>query len=197
MIELEPATSKLAALVDGVRDDQLAFPTPCDGTDLAGLLNHIDEGAQACINGATRTVPDGGTQSHSEAPRLADGWRSRIPERLEAVAHAWRDPAAWTGVTQIGGFTFPGDLAGLVVLLELVSHSWDLARASGQQFECELHLLEAAHGAMQAAVARSPDGIPGVFGAPVAVADDAPLLDRLVGLSGRNPAWAPSFATVS
>ena len=122
MIELEPASSELAALVDGLRDDQLTCPTPCEGTDLAGLLNHIDEGAQACINGATRTVPDGVKQPPSEASQLAEGWRTRIPERLEAVAKAWRDPGAWTGMTQIGGFTFPGDLAGLVVLLELVLH---------------------------------------------------------------------------
>jgi uncharacterized protein (TIGR03086 family) len=193
MIELEPASSGLAALVDGVRDDQLASPTPCEGTNLAGLLNHIDEGALACINGATKTILEGASTA---APQLADGWHARIPKRLQAVAKAWRDPAAWSGVTQLAGFTFPGEVAGSVVLLELVLHAWDLARASGQQYECELHLLEAAYGAMQATVARNPDGIPGVFGVPVAVADNTPLLERLVGLSGRNPAWAPNRVTV-
>jgi uncharacterized protein (TIGR03086 family) len=193
MIELEPASSELAALVHGVRDDQLAFPTPCDGTNLAGLLKHIDEGALACLNGAAKTVPD---SASTAAPRLADGWRSRVPERLAAVAKAWRDPTAWSGVTIISGFTFPGEVAGLVVLLELVLHGWDLARATGQQYECDVHLIDAAYGAMQATVARNPAGIPGVFGAPVAVADNAPLLERLVGLSGRNPAWAPSLAAV-
>jgi hypothetical protein len=49
---------------------------------------------------------------------------------------------------------------------------------------------------MQATVARNPNGIPGVFGAPVEVADDASLLDRLIGLSGRNPAWTPNAALV-
>jgi hypothetical protein len=75
-------------------------------------------------------------------------------------------------------------------------HGCDVARASGQQYECEPHLLEAAYGAMQATVARNPNGIPGVFGAPVEVADDASLLDRLIGLSGRNPAWTPNAALV-
>ena len=46
---------------------------------------------------------------------------------------------------------------------------------------------------MQATAARNPAGIPGVFGAPVAAADSAPLLERLVGLSGRNPAWEGLF----
>ena len=112
------------------------------------------------------------------------------------MAEAWRDEAAWTGITQAGGFTFPGEVAGLVVLNELVLHGWDLARACGQHYECEPHLLEAAYEAMQATVVRNPNGIPGVFGAPLDVADDAPLLDRLIGLSGRNPAWAPNAALV-
>ncbi len=32
--------------------------------------------------------------------------------------------------------------------------------------------------------------IEGLFGAAVPVADDAPLLDRVVALTGRDPAWA-------
>jgi uncharacterized protein (TIGR03086 family) len=100
-------------------------------------------------------------------------------------------------MTRIGGFTFPGEVAGLVVLLELVLHGWDLAKACGRQYRCEPHLVAAAYGAMHATVARNPNGIRGVFETPVEVADDAPLLDRLVGLSGRNPAWAPKVVQVS
>jgi uncharacterized protein (TIGR03086 family) len=196
MIELEPATSKLAALIDGVRDDQMTLPTPCEGLDLAALLNHIDEGSLACINAATKTLPEGGSQVPPEASGLAGTWRTRIPERLDAVANAWRDETAWTGITQVDGFTFPGEVAGLVVLTEFVVHGWDVARASGQHYECEPHLVEATYQAMQSTVARNPDGVPGAFGAPVEVADEAPLLDRLIGLSGRNPAWAPSIALV-
>jgi len=31
----------------------------------------------------------------------------------------------------------------------------------------------------------------GIFGPTITVPDDAPLLDRVVGLSGRDPAWSP------
>jgi hypothetical protein len=44
-------------------------------------------------------------------------------------------------------------------------------------------------GLWMSAVAQNPDGSPGLFGAPVAVPDSAPLLDRLIGLTGRDPAW--------
>jgi hypothetical protein len=31
----------------------------------------------------------------------------------------------------------------------------------------------------------------GLFGPVVAVADDTPLLDRVIGLTGRDPYWCP------
>jgi len=31
----------------------------------------------------------------------------------------------------------------------------------------------------------------GIFGPVVAVADDAPQFDRVLGLSGRDPTWTP------
>jgi len=71
----------------------------------------------------------------------------------------------------------------------VVVHGWDIAVASGQQFRSEPELLEAAYGFAQQAVARSPNGTPGLFGPPVPIPDDAPLLDRLLGLTGRDPAW--------
>src|SRR5947207_13513565 len=42
MIDLEPATSTLGALVEHMRDDQLNAPTPCAGTSLGDLLDHVD-----------------------------------------------------------------------------------------------------------------------------------------------------------
>jgi uncharacterized protein (TIGR03086 family) len=192
MHDLEPATKALAGLVGGVRDDQLAGPTPCRDTSLGDLLDHVDGLALAFTSAASKTPLTGGSQGPSaDGSRLGPDWRQRITDRLAALAQAWRDPDAWTGTTQAGGVELPGEVAGLVALDEVVVHGWDIAAASGQDFACDPELLEAVHEFVRASAAENPQGTPGLFGPPVPVTDDAPLLDRLIGLTGRDPSWRP------
>jgi uncharacterized protein (TIGR03086 family) len=110
------------------------------------------------------------------------------------LASAWRDEAAWQGMTQAGGLELPAQVAGIVALNEVVVHGWDIAVASGQPYACEPSLLQAAYEFVQSSVAANPQGSPGLFGPPVPVPDSAPLLDRLIGLTGRDPAWSAGNA---
>ena len=68
---------------------------------------------------------------------LEPGWRQRVAGDLAALVAAWQIPAAWEGMTQAGGVDLPGEIAGRVVLDELVVHGWDVARATGQAFHCD------------------------------------------------------------
>lgn len=115
----------------------------------------------------------------------------RIPDRLAQLAAAWRDESAWNGITRAGGIDMPGEVAGQVAVNEVVVHGWDVAAATGHDYSCEPELIQAAYDFVQSAVAQNPGGSPGLFGPPVAVPDTAPMLDRLIGLTGRDPAWQP------
>lgn len=128
----------------------------------------------------------------ADASRLGSDWRTRIPQRLAALAGSWREEAAWTGMTRAGGVDLPGEVAAVVALDEVVVHGWDVAVATGQEHGCEPQLLDAVRGFVQQAVSANPHGTPGLFGPPVPVADDAPPLDRLIGLTGRDPGWRGS-----
>ena len=37
-------------------------------------------------------------------------------------------------MSRAGGVDFPGEVAGMVALTEVVVHGWDLARATGQPY---------------------------------------------------------------
>lgn len=192
-VDLEPATRQMADLVRGVPDQLLDAPTPCPGYSLGDLVDHVGGLTLAFTAAARKTFGDATSQGPSgDASRLGDDWRTRIPRDLAALAEAWREPAARTGMTQAGGLELPGEVAGLVVLDELVIHGWDIARASGQPYECDPALLDAVHNFVaQFSEPGQEAAREGLFGPVVDVPDDAPLLDRVIGLTGRDPGWSP------
>jgi uncharacterized protein (TIGR03086 family) len=193
ILNLQPATRQMADLITGIPDGSLDGPTPCPDYTLGDLVDHVGGMALAFTAAAMKATDDTGSQGPSgDASRLGDDWRARIPGSLAALAAAWRDPAAWGGVTRAGGLELPGQVAGLVVLDELVIHGWDVARASRQPYHCDPGLLEAVHGFVAPFAEPGKEAArEGLFGPMVEVPDGAPLLDRVVGLTGRDPAWSP------
>lgn len=189
-IDFGPATSAVARLVRGVRDDQLGGPTPCPAYTVGDLLDHLGGLAIAFRDAATKDTPPGGAQPQADAANLEDGWRDRIAGDLDALAAAWQDPAAYDGMTMAGPVEMPGEIAALVALDEVVVHGWDLARATGQDYAPDEAVVLASLGF--AASFEVPEGVKdGPFAPPVAVPDDAPALDRLAGATGRDPRWTP------
>jgi uncharacterized protein (TIGR03086 family) len=192
-VDLEPAARQMADLIAQVPDDLLGGPTPCPAYTLGDLVDHVSGLALAFTAAARKApVPGAPDRASGDASRLGDDWRRRLGQELDALAEAWREPAAWTGETRAGGIDLPGEVAGLVTLDELVVHGWDVARASGQPYTCDADLLEVVHGFLAAWVRPDEESArEGIFGPAIPVPDDAPLLDRVVGLTGRDPAWSP------
>jgi uncharacterized protein (TIGR03086 family) len=192
-VDLEPATQRMADLVRGVPDEMLDAPTPNPGYSLGDLLDHVGGAALAFTGAARKETGDATSQGPSgDASRLGDDWRARIPQDLAALADAWHDADAWDGMTKAGGVDLPGGVAGLVALDEIVIHAWDVARASGQPYEPDPESLEAVQGFVaQFSGPGQEEARQGLFGPVVDVPDDAPLLDRVIGLTGRDPGWSP------
>ncbi|QXC61402.1 TIGR03086 family protein [Aquihabitans sp. G128] len=190
-VDLHPTARTVARLVTAIPDEALAGPTPCPEYTVADLLVHVGGLSQAFRLAATKDN-DGDVPPAPDGADLGEGWRDRIGMDLRAVALAWAEPDAWTGMTRAGGVDLPGEVAGLVALDELVVHGWDLARATGQPYEVDPAALDAIQAFL--APMADGDGTPGLFGPPVPVPADAPLLDRTLGLAGRDPAWSPTRA---
>jgi uncharacterized protein (TIGR03086 family) len=191
MLNLTPATGMLTQLVADIGDDQLGATTPCRGTTVADLLDHVDGLCLAFTAAAAKDGVAGSQAPSADGSRLGPDWRMRISGRLAQLATAWQDETAWAGMTRAGGVDLPGGVAGQVAINEIVVHGWDIAAATGHDYACETELIQAAFAFVQSAVAQNPDGSPGLFGPPASVPESAPLLDRLIGLTGRDPAWRP------
>lgn len=123
----------------------------------------------------------------ADAAHLVADWRTAIPARLDALAQAWREPAAWEGFTAAGGLDLPADVAGVIALDELVLHGWDLAVATGRPFTPDddaVAVLEFTDAMSAPGQEASREGL---FGPVVAVPADVPPFDRALGNSGRDP----------
>ncbi|QYG92143.1 TIGR03086 family protein [Iamia sp. SCSIO 61187] len=192
--DMTPATDRLATLVAAVPDDVLTGPTPCPDMSVGDLVDHIAGLSLAFTAAATKEpLPGGPAGPSADASQLADDWRTSVPARLHGLAEAWQRPEAWDGMTIAGPIEMPAPVAGLVTLDEIVVHGWDLARATGQPFAVEPDLLELLHGfvAQFTGPGKEADR-EGLFGPEVPVPDGAPLLDRVIGMTGRDPAWSPT-----
>ncbi|MGW7491064.1 TIGR03086 family metal-binding protein [Streptomyces sp. NPDC054786] len=174
-------------------DEQLDAPTPCEAYAVRHLLGHLVGLSAAFQHTARKDLgPMTNVDPNAAVPDVEPGWRAELDRNLRGMAEAWHDPQAWEGETQAGGVTLPAAIAGRFALNELVLHGWDLARATGQEYTPDTAGLGVSY-ALLAPLAEGPDRVP-VFGPPVEVAADAPLLDQVVALSGRRPDWTPPGA---
>jgi uncharacterized protein (TIGR03086 family) len=122
------------------------------------------------------------------AANLPKNWPEELRRRLDALVEAWCNPGAWDGVASVAGSDLPATVAGMVVLDELVVHGWDIAAANGQPYDVTEFEIEAAAQFVSSFPAPRNGSL---FGPVVEVDNGAPPLDRLLGQTGRDPAWRP------
>jgi uncharacterized protein (TIGR03086 family) len=191
-VNLTPAAGRLASLISGVSDDQLAGPTPCPAYTLGDLIEHVG-GLALAFNAAGRKEFGPLTEGApaGDAARLGPDWRVRIPRDLGTLAQTWQTPGAWAGMTRIAQMDAPAEMVGMTLADELLVHGWDVAMASAQAFEYEPEVLEAAHSFLVQIANPDAPAAPDVpFGPPRELPDSAPPLDRVVAMAGRDHAWS-------
>ena len=181
--------------VAAVRPDQWFSPSPCTAWNARDVVGHIVDMHGYMLRPLGRQL--------SPAPSLED-------DPLGAFKAARADVEAVLGDPELAGMecdTANGRMTveqqiDQVVSDDLVLHGWDLARATGQDDTIDPEDVERLWSMTRAIPPelmeryRTPGAFgPGVevFGPEVEVPEDAPLQDRLLGLIGRDPGWAPAL----
>ncbi|MGI5202210.1 TIGR03086 family metal-binding protein [Spirillospora sp. CA-108201] len=186
---LTPAAEAAARIVLEVPEERMGAPTPCPEWDVRALVNHLALWSARGETAARKAPPAGPGEDHDLTAE--PGWAERFAEQARRTAEAWQDPAAWEGNTSLTGNKegMPAGFIAGIVLGEYVLHGWDLAVATGREPTFPEPVVQAAWEqiASTAEISRQY----GVIGPEVAVPDDAPMLDRVLGLSGRDPRWKP------
>lgn len=171
-------------LVDGVEDGQWDLATPCADWNVRGLVDHT--------TGEHRWVPPlvAGLRV-AEAEVTPPGPDEDPVEAHHAAAAAAQEAFEVPGALGATVHLSYGDVDGRFYCLQrtadLVIHAWDLATATGQ------HLDDLDDELVQVAwEVTAPNITPevraaGIFGPEVEVPEDADLLSKLLGVTGRDP----------
>ncbi|WP_329456325.1 TIGR03086 family metal-binding protein [Streptomyces sp. NBC_01497] len=189
---LERAAARTVPVVRAIEDGQLSLPTPCGAYDVRTLAGHL---YRVVLNFQELAAKRNADFTQQSLPLEGD-WRAGFAEETHRLIAAWAAPGAEEGTT--GAMSMPARTVGAMVLGDLVVHGWDLARATGRPYEpaaSDAALLDEV-GDRFAELAPTGRTM-GVFGPEVPVAAGAHPFERLLGLTGRDPHWAPEVKAVS
>ena len=166
-------------LVAGAGD--WSAPAPVDGWTARDVVGHLVEwfpgflaggGVELAAGPAVEDDPAAAWQHH------ADGVQALLEQRGdESFTHPY------AGTHRLA------DAIDRFYTADVFMHSWDLARATGQDVDLDEDFAATLLGGMREMedVLRGS----GQYGPPVPVPADAPVVDRLMGFIGRDPTWTP------
>jgi uncharacterized protein (TIGR03086 family) len=170
------AADGFAAVLAGCADKDLSGRSPCTEWDAQGVIDHVLQGYGYFITAFGGEPPDvSGIDDPSE--RCAT-LRAALQEQLD-------QPGALEKTVPGPVGDMPG--AGLlgIAMGDSLLHTWDLARATGQDVTLDADVLQQVWDNIKPVEAMVRGA--GVFGPAVEVPDDAPFQDRALAFFGRTP----------
>jgi uncharacterized protein (TIGR03086 family) len=186
------AIEQAARVVQDVRPDQLASATPCREWNTRELLNHlIGSNLMMAAVGSGKSAGAGASGTEAIAGMgdvIGDDPAGAYASASAAALKAFTAPGALERTWALPFAEIPGSMALNIHLVETLSHTWDLAKCTGQLDKLDPSLADTgdtvARGFVQPQF-RNEKGDP--FAAEVAVPVGAGSYERFAAFLGRTP----------
>lgn len=179
------AIGRFGERVAAVPDGAWSAPTPCADWDVRALVNHVaNEQLWAPHLVAGETIEQVGDRYDGDV--LGDDPVGAFRRSAGGAVEAFGGADDLEAPVHVSYGEIPLREYLTQMLTDAEVHGWDLAVATGQDAHIDAEVAELLLGVWQ----EQEDLVrgSGVFGDAVAVPDDAPAADRLLGLLGRRPA---------
>lgn len=177
----EQVTRDVLALVAAVRPEDLALPTPCAGWNVRQLLDHM-----VWENLMAASIAEHAPRTDHTADHLGDDHLAAFADSVRAAR------AAFTGSGMLhrtyGPYEAPGAMIVQQVVVELLAHGWDLARATGAPTVLAPEVAEETLAAARRIYGAAPRTAGSSFAPERPAPAGASAADRLAAFLGRDPA---------
>jgi uncharacterized protein (TIGR03086 family) len=187
---LQAAVPTTHRLITGITTQQWHGSTPCADMDVAALVAHLIDGLDqfaAVASAETGGAPVPAAVADPDVSNIDGAQAASLYAAASArLLDAWSAHGALDRLYAMPWGETPGLMLVGFMVIEQVTHGWDLARATGQEPAFDDDLAEAT-----LALAQGYDDdairVPGMFGPAITVSPDATPIDRLAGFLGRQP----------
>ncbi|MFD4654109.1 TIGR03086 family metal-binding protein [Kitasatospora sp. NPDC058444] len=177
------ALDQLEKLLATITPADLDRPTPCTEFTLRRLLSHVVGG----IHRFAYMGEGGRAEDVVAAVEGSDeGWPAALDRARTRVTAAWADDAKLGRPTAAPWGEVPGAAAVCGYLMELVTHSGDIARSLDNGFALDDDLARTALAVAESVLAAGPRAPGAPFAAARPVAEDADVHTRLAAFTGRT-----------
>ncbi len=180
--QLDIVLPALTDVVKGIRPDQLDNPTPCTEWTVRDILGHFAGGASSSIKAFTDGTPVDVT------PRLdllGDDPRQTVADLIDEFATTIHAPGAMERTVTLPFAELPAPAFAQFLTFDLMTHTWDLATATGQKYAPPDEVVRDADAFARQAIAPEMRGF--VFDEPIPEPAGASPLECLVAYTGRRP----------
>ena len=182
----------LGPMVGRITAEQVHDPTPCTELDVGQLRTHVLSWLMTFAGG----LADPGGQApldRLQGYTVPADPAAEVASASATMANALRGGAA-SRPMRLGDSAMPGEMALSMILWEYQVHGWDLARATGQPWSPPAAAAAESLEFAPSMLTADYQGEGKAFAPGVDVPATAPPLGRLLGLSGRDPAWSARSA---
>ncbi len=169
------ATDRAVAVVEAVTPAQLELPTPCSEWSVQQLIDHLVDGAEYLFVAAT------GSEAVPPSGALGTNYRTCV----DGVLRALESPGAMERVC-VSPLGFEWSVADAVAgtFMDVLIHTWDLARATGQDDRLDEDQVAACVAMFLPEMPRRGREA-GIVGPEVPLGEGASAQDRLLAAMGR------------
>jgi uncharacterized protein (TIGR03086 family) len=177
----QKSANATAAIARGIRPEQLDNPTPCDEWNVQDLINHLTGSLDYF---KARGLGEDSGPPQSAPPTPYDETIKRLEAAAMATAAAWRRPGALEQTIKTGAGDMPGAAMANLALSEMLTHTWDLARATGQRMSADDVDVNGVLAGMKQSL--KPEARQPAFAPELQAPREAPPIDRLAAFLGRQ-----------